>query len=93
MNWPSSSSKIASCAQEYFPAAHYGLPVCDDLSSVKNGVQSDSRIASTDRQAVHQSARPPVIPPTGLVLNLCPALMNEPIPELRYEVTGHSDEM
>lgn len=30
------------------------------------------------RQAVHQPARPPLMPLTGLVLKLCPALMNEP---------------
>lgn len=30
------------------------------------------------------------MPPTGLVLNLCPALMNEPVPVLRYEVVAHS---
>lgn len=29
------------------------------------------------RQAVHQPARPPLMPLTGLVLKLCPALMNE----------------
>lgn len=66
-----------------------------DLSTVKKskkGIQSDCGTASTDRQAVHQPARPPVTPLTGLVLNLCPALMNEAVPALRYEVVGRSDE-
>ncbi|CAB1459679.1 unnamed protein product [Pleuronectes platessa] len=56
------------------------------------GVRRQNSVQSDVRQAVHQPARLPVIPLTGLVLNLCPALMNEPIPALRYEVTGHSDE-
>ncbi|KAA8593035.1 hypothetical protein FQN60_018490 [Etheostoma spectabile] len=77
--------------QEYYQAAHFASSVCDDLSTVKTA-SSQTAGASTDRQAIHQPVRPPVIPPTGLVLNLCPALMNEPIPALRYEVAGHLDE-
>ncbi|KAI9546978.1 hypothetical protein NQZ68_021647 [Dissostichus eleginoides] len=50
----------------------------DDLSSV--GAPSISR----QSPASH--------PAPGLVLNLCPALMNETIPALRYEVAARSDE-
>lgn len=69
---------------------HILLHLSAMTSARSKGVQSDSRTAPTDRQAVHHPARPPLMPPTGLVLNLCPALMNEPVPVLRYEVVAHS---
>lgn len=69
-----------------FPRVTFSLVVPQRRGSLVKAVQL------TGRQAVHHPARPPLTPLTGLVLKLCPALMNEAPSALRYEVLCGSNE-